>query len=300
MMQIKSKRIFLYPAYFLSIIFILGKCTSISSKYPDGDFFVMVISDIHISNDETKDERLKDIIDKINQDTFENLKLVVFTGDNVSSFLKNRELGFESGNNRAAKFTRLIEGLNIPYMISLGNHCYKIDSDRDSDYPFSETDIEKMELLWQKTADIDPYYSFSLYGIKFIVLNSMRGNPQERIFDDEQLKWFQNELENGQPILVFFHHPLETDNFKFWCNPKDLITAEKEPDFYRICEEYKSQIKAIFVGHGHMWEQDLLFGTIEVRETDSFADNEKSPFHIAGIDTSKEKVSISRFEFYNN
>ena len=41
----------------------------------------------------------------------------------------------------------------------------------------------------------------------------------------------------------------------------------------------------------HMWNliHDKLFDTIDVYETDSFGDNDETPFYIAGIDIKKQK-----------
>lgn len=288
------------------ITFLVVSCGKIDSdktggKETNNSFSILVLSDIHISNDESKDIRLRNLIDSINAGNFENLDLLIATGDLVSSFYKDRNNGDGFDNNRAAKFSSIIKEVEIPYYLALGNHDYKIDGDKDSDAPFSFEEIDTMEKLWKKFAGLEePFYSVNHKGWKLILLNSMRGRYLERAFDDDQMEFLKNELEEGKPTLLFFHHPIETDNFTIWAKPKDLITPGKEEQFFELVKEHKTQVKGIFVGHGHRWIEDILFGTIPVYETDSFADNEKSPYQLIRIDTLANIINVTQHEFIQN
>lgn len=284
----------------LFVSFALVNCGGDETEKQLSDFTVMLLSDVHISNDETKDERLSGLIDSINAGSFEDLEALLFTGDNVSSFYRDRYEGDSLTNNRAVKFIKILEDIEIPYYIALGNHDYKIDSDKDSDEPFTFEEIDTMEVLWEKFGDLEPYYSVEINGWKMIMLNSMRGRYLNRAFDDEQIKFLKEELEENKPALLFFHHPIKTDNERIWCKPKDLITPEKEMEFFKIVKENKEQIKGIFVGHGHMWVEDMLYDTIPVYETDSFADNEKSPYRLIKFDTAANKIHVTQSEFELN
>lgn len=284
----------IYAAIIIGLL--LCGCSN-NKEIQESDYKIILLADTQLSNDETKDNRLADIITAINEGEFGDLDMLVTVGDNVSSFQKDRHGGSSYENQRAVKFIDIIGKIEIPLYLALGNHDYKIDSDKDSDAPFTYEEIDTMETLWKELADVDPYYSFDHKGWNYIFLNSMRGRYLKRAFDDEQLKWFENELQKEKPALLFFHHPIETDNVKIWGKPKDLITPEKEPKFYSIIENYQNHIKGIFVGHGHRWVEDILFGTIPVYETDSFADNENSPFQIIGIDTTLNKIYAERHEY---
>lgn len=288
---------------FLSIFWLFISCgnnTHTLDEIVDKDYSLLILSDIHISNDEKKDQRLIDMISAVNDGMFENLDMLVITGDAVSSFQRFRDEGDLPGNQRAEKFIKIINRIEIPWYIVLGNHDYKIDSDRDSDAPFSFQDIDTMEVLWHELANIEPYYAIEHKGWNLLFLNSMRGRYLDRFFDDQQMQWLKNELQKGLPVLLFFHHPVKTDHIKIWCKPKDLITAKTEPEFFSLVDTYKEQIKGIFVGHGHRWVKDELFTTIPVYETDSFADNQKSPFRLVGIDTTKNSIHVTRHEFIKN
>jgi len=282
---------------FFTIIFFIS-CAGVPNQYPKGDLYILLLSDIQLSNDKEKDERLRKFVNSINNGRFNNLKALFTTGDNVSSFYRYKEKRETDGNKRAAKFIDIISHLEIPYFLALGNHDYKIHSDRNSsdDAVFTQDEIDTMEVLWKKLAGIEPYYSRSLYGFKFIIMNSMRGRYLTRAFDPEQIKWFKNELKDNKPAILFFHHPLETDNIKHYGKHKPLITAEKEREFFSLLKNNKSQIKGIFVGHGHKSIMDSLFEEIPVYMTDSFADNVNSPYRLIGIDTVSNTIDVKKYE----
>ncbi|MFA3782228.1 metallophosphoesterase [Melioribacteraceae bacterium 4301-Me] len=267
-----NKISFIVSILFFSFLF------SIKVYAQQDKFSFIVISDVHISSDTIRDAKLKQFIGEVNNKIYGNACFIVFTGDNVSSYFADRNKPNDVSNNRSLKFISIVSKLNIPYYIALGNHDYKIDRDKDSDAPFSQHEIDTMEILWENSASLKPFYSFVYDGWKFIILNSMRGRYLNRFFDDVQMKMLKKELSDGKPAFLFFHHPIKTDHFRIWCKPKDLITEEKEPEFFSILREYKNQVKGIFVGHGHMWNDDILFNKVKVYETTTFG--EKKP--IAG------------------
>lgn len=279
----------------LAILIFTVSCNSIE-KYPAGDFNVMIVTDTHISNDEEKDKRLDTLLNMVNAGVLPGIDFVVNTGDVVSSvYKKYDESDPEKSYNRLLKTIRLFNQLEIPYYFTMGNHDYKIDSDRDSDAPFDEDEILIMEKIWKDFTGFEPYYSIIHKSWKFIFLNSMRGRYLNRHFDDKQLDWLESELASGMPIILFFHHPLETDNFRIWCKFKDLITQDKDPRFYSLIQSNKKMIKAIFVGHGQMWVTDVLYGSIGVYETNSFADESDLTYQVVGFDTSTHTFEPSKY-----
>ncbi len=253
----------------------------------------IVISDIHISNDQSKDQRLSDFINDINNGKYSDIELLAITGDNVSSYYSNRNEGDGLENNRALKLMDILKELKKPYIIALGNHDYKIDRDKDSDAPFTIDEISEIEKLWKDHAGLKPYYSMEINGYKMIILNSMRGIYSNRRFDPDQLNWFADQMKENLPVFLFFHHPVQTDNFKIWGKPKDLATPENEEKFYAILAKYKSNVKGIFVGHGHMWISDTLFNTIPVFETASFGEGSGLNFYRVSVDETGE-VSVEK------
>jgi len=284
-----------------TLIFFVTGCWQISNTYPDSNFKVLVLSDIHITNSQSKDQRLQKLIQEINIDKYSGVELLVTTGDNVSSvYEKYTPDSSYVGYNRLQRFMDIITQLKKPYLLSMGNHEFKIEKERDSDSPYDKTELLQMENIWQEITGFKPYYSRSLNGWKFIILNSMDLRHLDRKFGKEQMDWLKKELTNNQPTLIFFHHPIRTDNFRFWADLGEIADQDDEPEFFKIIESNKAKIKGIFVGHGHMWVHDKLFDQIDVFETASFGDDEDSPFLIIGLDHQKEKISVGRSPFMFN
>jgi 3',5'-cyclic AMP phosphodiesterase CpdA len=277
-----------------SIIFILFSCGT-EQGYPKGDFYAVIISDTHISRDESKTERLSKLSEMINTGVLPNVEFVINTGDVVSRVYGDYRHGDpDSTDNRLRRAVDAFSQIYVPWFFAMGNHDYKIGPDRDSDTYFPQEEIEMMEVIWEGETGFKPYYSFDHKGWRFIILNSMRGRYLHRHFDNIQMDWFKNQLLDKKPTVLFFHHPMETDNFNFWAHPKDLINEENEPLFYKILTEYKTNIKGIFVGHGHRWVKDNLFDVIKVFETNSFGDENDLMYYVVGFDTLSSSISVAK------
>jgi len=276
----------------LTFIFVFPGC---QDRLPGGDFQAIIISDVHVSNDQSKINRLNLLIDRINHNEFKKLKVLVVTGDIVSCvYGSHTQNNPDTSDNRIRKGWGVFSRSKVPVHFALGNHDYKIGRDRDSDSYFPEPEILMMERIWASQTGIKPYSINDYEGWNFIFLNSMRGSHLDRHFDDEQLLWLEQQLENGKPTVLFFHHPLRTDHIRFWCGLKDLITPENEPEFYRIIAQYRKLIKGIFVGHGHAWVRDTLYDDIQVYETNSFGDSNGLPFYQVGFLNSDSTIQVSR------
>ena len=93
----------------------------------------MVISDTHISNDTSKDKRLKDFITKINRGEFPGVELLFVTGDVVSShYVQYDSLNNRKETSRLQKAVDIFNVLNIPYYLIIGNQDYKNDYQQES------------------------------------------------------------------------------------------------------------------------------------------------------------------------
>jgi len=294
----RGKRIYLQIlAALLNLV--AGGCGKIGVGPPSGDFHALVVSDTHISSDETKIDRLEDLNMRVNQGSIPGICMVIHTGDVVSSVYKTVE-GIKSRdrNNRLARAVQVFSQLDVSFYWVMGNHDYKIDSDRDSDAPFQKEELMKLEQIWKNMTDFDPYYAVFYRGWKFIFLNSMRGCYRERNFDEDQLAWLDKELSERIPAVLFFHHPLKTDHFRLWEWSSRLIEPETETDFYGILNKYQARIKGIFIGHEHHFMADTLFDTIPVYETASFADDESGPYIIVGFNDSEKSIQVAKGSLY--
>lgn len=283
------------PLYIISVWLWLLLAIGCADKYPSGDFRAVVISDTHISSDELKVQRLNGLIQKINDRQLPGVEMLIVTGDVVSavygSYVSDNP---DTSDNRLARAVDIFNHLNVPFYLVMGNHDYKIGRDRDSDTYFPESEILQMEEIWKRYTGLNPYYVFTHRCWKFVILNSMRGRYLNSYFDDMQLDWLKAQLSGVQPVVLFVHHPLETDHFRIWCKPKDLINTDKEPRFFEIVRGYKQNIKGIFVGHGHRWISDTLFETIPVFETGSFGDANEPVYYIVGFQTGIKNIQVAR------
>jgi predicted MPP superfamily phosphohydrolase len=280
--------------HYIIVVFILLFC-QIPVEYPSGDFFILVVSDTHISRDESKIERLDKLIGMVNFGKLPGIELVFNTGDVASRvYGEYTYQNPDTSDNRLRRAVDKFSEFNVPFYFAMGNHDYKIGPNRDSDTYFPRDEIESMEEIWQKMTGFLPYYSIKHRNWKFIILNSMRGRYLHRNFDDQQLIWLRKELDEDMPTLLFFHHPVETDNFRLWCYPTDLIDEDKESAFFNLVNKKRHLIQGIFVGHGHRWVEDTLFETIKVFETNSFADEDELMYYVVGMNSISKQIEVAK------
>ena len=261
----------------------------------EADTWFMVVSDVHTSNDQTKMDKMANLVSGINGGEYKHVNFLVITGDCVSSFLEKREWGHDDpANNRVLKLLKVLEPLEKPFYLVMGNHEYKIDRDKDSNDPFTQSEIDTIEAMWKRYTGSEPFYSFREAGVKYLVLNSMRGRPLKRHFDEEQMAWFRGELTSDDPMILFFHHPVKTDHFRIWAHKRDMVNKQTEPEFMAICEENKEDIRGIFVGHGHFWVKDRLYKKIPVFETASFGDKPEVIGYLVGLNSTEKEIIETR------
>ena len=283
----------LFVGQLLFVLVFLFLCGD--SDSPQGDFHALIIADTHVNNDEMRDQKIASFIEMINDGTWHGVDFVINLGDVVSSVYDVYDEDHpERSVHRLAKADSLFGMLNVPYYPVMGNHDYKIDQKRDSDTYFPEEEIIRMEDHWKKVTGFDPYFSVKHKGWKFIFLNSMRGRYLNRHFDPAQLDWLEEELEDRQPSVLCFHHPLQTDNIRVDAEPHDLSRPDTEPRFYDILEKHKDHIKGIFVGHGHRWIQDRLFGSIPATMVASFADSDAYETCIVGFSEKRQDIEVKK------
>jgi predicted MPP superfamily phosphohydrolase len=278
----------------LMVLVLLCSFLSEDKSGTNTDTWFMVVSDVHTSNDRSKMDKMAKLVSEINEGAYRHVDFLVITGDCVSSFLENRERDHgDPANNRVMKLLNVLEPLEKPFYLVMGNHEYKIDRDKDSDEAFTRTEIDTIEAMWKKYTGMDPYYTFREAGVKYVVLNSMRGKPLERRFDDEQMAWLRNELSSGEPVIMFFHHPVKTDHIRIWAHKRDLVSRQTEPEFMTICGESRKNIRGIFVGHGHFWVKDKLYKEIPVFETASFGDRPEVIGYLVGLDSAEKQIIVT-------
>ena len=282
---------------FVLLTSIVGCKSQLKKERNNNQFKFLVLSDIHVSDNESHEIRLNELVEKFNTDKIlsNDLDFVTATGDNVSYLYSNRDLNRDSlPNNKLRSYINAMSNLNVPYHSCMGNHEYKIDKKRDADGFFSEFEILEMEKIWKKETGLEPYYSIKKGDFTLLFLNSNRGRYQNNFFGTIQINWIKNQIAESKNVIMFYHHPMSTDNIEYWYKKRSgTITKEIEPDFYDLLSQNNDKIKAIFVGHGHKWMHDILFNSIMVYQTTSFGDNEEFMFYSVEVLNDVIKVTKS-------
>ena len=294
-------------------ILLLLVLTSCSISAPNRSFSFLIISDTHVRlpgypdndyyNNQLNIDNLESAVTRINLQ-YPHAAFVLVTGDLVGCLFSDDAADYLVGQeNPAEEFKSIMDGLNIPYYVALGNHDYQKDYDPDTGEGIMTDNILNIEAVWKKVLGIEPYYSFVHEGVRFIVLNSNRGDASSVLcpfctgsFDDLQIEWLEKEMEKTEPCLLFFHHPLFTDNktpYTWAVFPSFLV--EEGDAFYLSAQTYKNKIKAIFVGHGHSWVSDTLYQTIPVYETGPIGDAAGSGenIHVITVDPDDNLYEVS-------
>ena len=279
-------------------------------------FKIIVLSDIHVRIPGNPDDAFYD-----NQGNLDNIQtavstinthyqtadFVAVTGDLVGCLFSEDLADYsQDATNPAMKFREIMDGLNIPYHVTLGNHDYQTGFDTALGEGISTTDITRVEAVWNQVLSIPPYYSFVHNGVNFVFLNSNRGASRSEncpgcqvekfctgSFDDEQLQWLTTVLERPEPAILFFHHPPLTDSpDTLWAIFSSFL-VDSEDDFYDVIDARSEKIMAIFVGHGHFWQNDTLYGGIDVYETAAIGDMLGSAEHISIVEIDPEAFHVT-------
>ncbi|HEB10108.1 MAG TPA: hypothetical protein ENI06_02705 [Spirochaetales bacterium] len=290
-------------------ILLLLVLTSCSISAPNRSFSFLIISDTHVRlpgypdnpdyNNQLNIDNLESAVTRINLQ-YPHADFVLVTGDLVGCLFSDDAADYLVGQeNPAEEFKSIMDGLNIPYYVALGNHDYQKGYDPDIWEGIMTDNILNIEAVWKKVLGIEPYYSFVHEGVRFIVLNSNRGAARSAVcsgrineafctgsFDYLQIEWLEEEMKKTEPVLLFFHHPLFTDNKIYTWASFSSFLVEGGDAFYLSAQTYKDKIKAIFVGHGHSWVSDTLYQTIPVYETGPIGDRAGSGenIHVITVD----------------
>jgi len=252
-----------------------------------------VITDMHLKPDvdHTNNQVMSETIQILNA-MEPPIDFVLLTGDLIDELPSDDPTYYDENTDTALHRTQeLLAELAMPWFAVLGNHDYYISgggilNDLTDDLQARET------LLLDQLALPGLWYRHDQGGIALYGLNTMQPHPDagwtpEAVgsFGPEQVAWLQQQLSDGTPCVLFFHHPLALDNaaaagfsagmafevpraegdytkyegteFEDWTDP-----------IYAVLEQYADQILAVFVGHGHWFVLDELSG-FPVMMTDS-------------------------------
>jgi len=137
----------------------------------------------------------------------------------------------------------ITDGFHMPVHIGFGNHDYNVRS----------IPREMSHRLFKAKFNTDPYTVLDYKDYKFIHLNNFLGSTQDHTapnfnygtgsLGEEQLHWFEAQLEQRKPTFVFVHYPVMQ------------IVATEFGDYglQPLLRKYKDNIQLVVSGHTHKW-----------------------------------------------
>jgi predicted MPP superfamily phosphohydrolase len=137
----------------------------------------------------------------------------------------------------------ITDAFKMPVHLGFGNH----------DYDVRHVSREMSNRLFKAKFNADPYSVVDYKGYKFIHLNNFLGSTQDHTASDfnpnvgslgeEQLHWFEAQLQQRKPTFVFIHYPLIQD-----------VPAEfGDYGLHPLLRKYKDNIQLVVSGHMHKW-----------------------------------------------
>lgn len=220
-------------------------------------FYFAVVADTHIidtfyhgheSNEEDTTslykttERLtsaRDLINSLNP----HIEQVFLVGDYFHNY-PSMDYDFYFNNvTRLDNAKAITDGFKMPLHLGFGNH----------DYDVKNVPREMSHRLFAAKFKTQPYSVLDYKGFKFVHLNNFLGSSQDRTAADfnpnigslgeEQLHWFETQLQQYKPTFVFIHYPLIQDV------PAEFGDYGLQP----LLRKYKDTIQLVVSGHMHKW-----------------------------------------------
>jgi predicted MPP superfamily phosphohydrolase len=137
----------------------------------------------------------------------------------------------------------ITDGFHMPVHLGFGNH----------DYDVRHIPREMSHQLFAAKFNAKPYSSLDYKGFRFIHLNNFLGSTQDHASADfnpnigslgeEQLHWFEAQLEQRKPTFVFIHYPLI----------QDQATEFADYGLQPLLRKHKETIQLVVSGHMHKW-----------------------------------------------
>ncbi len=258
--------------------------------------------------------------------------LVLLTGDLLDDLPSDDPADYTAGDSSLDRLAELLDGLDVPWLAVLGNHDYYLNEGAIGND--LTDDLEAREALLLDQLDLPGlWFRHDHRGVAFYGLNTMQTHPDAGwtpgsvgSFGPDQVDWLADQLADGAPAVLFFHHPLALDNavsagFSA-AMPFEVPRAEggyakyegteyedwTDP-IYDLLAQHADQVLAVFVGHGHWFVQDDLDGA-PVMMTDSVGnsvlqtslgeDDDAVPmrYHLVEIDPATATLAVTNDDWF--
>ena len=241
---------------FLATLGSVAACT-FAAEPNSGRFRFAVIADTHIIDEfyrgpEGSPEDTESILKttdrlRITRERINSLRpamdLTFLVGDYFHNYPSADIDFFFQHKTRVDAAKELTDGFTIPVHAGFGNHDYDVPR-------FSR---ENSHELFRRKFGLRPYYSVEHKGFKFVHLNNFLGatwDAKSARYDrgkgslgEEQLNWFEAELEPRKPTFVFIHFPLI------------IVEPNERADYgvHAILKKHRDTVQRVISGHWHKW-----------------------------------------------
>lgn len=276
----------------------------VTEPLPQQSFRAVIMSDPHVIDDDYKCCEGNEL------DTtsiYETRTRLAATAAITAAISPRPEIGFVTGDvfhqayrsndvswyldptNASAPFLakEALDAFAFPVHAAWGNHDYELDV----------MSREGTHQIFKELFGVDPYYKVDHNGVRFLMANSQAGptwDANDKAFDTffgsfgvDQLNWLAEQLDEGLPSVLMFHHPP-------YVMQRNESPDARVADMFELVEAYEDQLIAVFVGHSHRWIELPGFDvpTHVVAATRYDADN----FWVASFDAATRSMEILDYD----
>jgi hypothetical protein len=181
----------------------------------------------------------RDLINSLNP----AIEQVFLIGDYFHNYPSTDYDFYFKNTTRLDNAKAITDAFRMPVHLGFGNH----------DYDVHRVPREMSHRLFKAKFNAEPYSVVDYKGYKFIHLNNFLGTTQDRTAPDfnpnlgslgeEQLHWFEAQLQERKPSFVFIHYPLMLD----------VATEFGDYGLQPLLRKYKDNIQLVVSGHVHKW-----------------------------------------------
>ncbi|HEV7923891.1 MAG TPA: metallophosphoesterase [Verrucomicrobiae bacterium] len=173
------------------------------------------------------------------------MEKVFLVGDYFHNYPSSDVDFYFKNETRLDKAKELTDAFTMPVHVGFGNHDYS------TTFKLSR---EHSHELFRRKFGLQPYYAVEHQGWKFIHLNNFTGEtwhkenkasfkPSVGSLGENQLNWFEAELQENKPSFVFIHFPLSI------VQPAEF----KDYGLYSLLKRNGESIQRVISGHWHRW-----------------------------------------------
>jgi hypothetical protein len=223
-----------------------------------GKFYFALVADTHIIDDyyvkgsengaEDNESILlttsrftsaRDLINSLNP----VIEQVFLIGDYFHNYPSTDYDFYFKNTTRLDNAKTITDGFRMPVHLGFGNH----------DYDVRRVSRDMSHRLFEAKFNTKPYSVLDYKGYKFIHLNNFLGSTQDHTslefnpgigsLGEEQLQWFEAQLQHHKPTFVFIHYPLI----------QDKATEFADYGLQPLLVKYQETIQLVVSGHKHKW-----------------------------------------------